>query len=48
MEKLIQKVNSLKEGGDFMKSWERCYVEFLVRIAEPLGELPEGYFVRIL
>ncbi len=30
-----------------MKSWERCYVEFLVRIAEPLGELPEGYFIRI-
>jgi len=29
-----------------MKSWERCYRVF-VRIAEPLGELPEGYFVRI-
>jgi hypothetical protein len=30
-----------------MKIWERCYVEFLVGIAEPLGELPEVYFVRI-
>lgn len=30
-----------------MKSWERCYVEFLVRIVEPFGELSEGYFVRI-
>lgn len=30
-----------------MKSWERCYVEFLFCIAEPLGELLEGYFIRI-
>lgn len=30
-----------------MKSWERCYVEFLVRIAELLGKFPEGYFFRI-
>ncbi|CAI3119548.1 hypothetical protein MWMV1_MWMV1_02417 [Acinetobacter baumannii] len=30
-----------------MKSWERCYVEFLVRIAEPLGELPEGYGIYL-
>lgn len=30
-----------------MKSWEHFYVEFLVRITEPLEELPEGYFVRI-
>lgn len=30
-----------------MKIWERCYVEFLVRIAESFGELPEDYFVRI-
>jgi hypothetical protein len=29
-----------------MKSWERCYVEFLVRIAEPLGELPEVCFLE--
>lgn len=27
-----------------MKSWERCYVEFLVRIVEPLGAPPKGYF----
>jgi len=29
-----------------MKIWGRCYVEFLVRIAEPWGELPDGSFVR--
>lgn len=31
-----------------MKSWERCYIEFLVRIAEPLGELPEGYGIYFI
>ncbi len=30
-----------------MKSWERCYVEFLVRIAEFLGELLEGYGIYL-
>lgn len=30
-----------------MKSWERFYVEFLVRVTEPLGERSEGYFVQI-
>lgn len=39
---MIQKINSLKRRY-FMKSWERCCVESLVRIAAPLGELLEGY-----
>lgn len=31
-----------------MKSWERCYVEFLVRIAEPLEELSKGYGIYFI
>lgn len=31
-----------------MKIWECSYVEFLVRIAEPLGKLPEGYRIYFM
>jgi hypothetical protein len=31
-----------------MKSWERCYVEFLVRIAQPLGNFQKVTLLEFL
>ncbi len=28
-----------------MKSWEQFYIEFLVKIAKPIDELPNGIWV---
>lgn len=31
-----------------MKSWEQFYIEFVLKHAEPLKELPKGYGVYII
>lgn len=38
----------MKRKVDFDKTWEKTYIEFLVKHLEPVKKLPKGYSVYIL
>lgn len=35
----------MKRKVDFNKTWEKTYIEFLVKHCKPLTKLPKNYYV---